>query len=260
MKKNKKKLIEIHLYTLYTIFINIMRCFIVSCGTAFLIIFFYWDEMAPLKRDVFGKMAGSLFQITLLLLIFSHVLSKVLIGDKCCFGYKRCFDSLGIASEKEEKAISDNRKVCIVHEAGHALMAYLQNVSNFRVTLSKTITTYNTQDVEDVKTMILIDYAGAAAEEILLESFSLGSMSSTDSDFVKATEHIKAYIIMTDSSVSKTMLNEELSQQVISLSKEMYSMSKDLLSENKEMLEVLSNELMKKEEMSKEEIIDLLRD
>lgn len=231
-----------------------MRCFIVSCGTAFLIIFFYWDEMAPLKRDVFGKMAGSLFLITLLLLIFSHVLSKVLTGDKCCF------DNLGIASEKEEKAISDNRKVCTVHEAGHALMAYLQNVSNFRVTLSKTITTYNTQDAEDVKTMILIDYAGAAAEEILLESFSLGSMNSTDSDFVRATEHIKAYIIMTDSSVSKTMLNEELSQKVISLSKEMYSMSKDLLSENKEMLEVLSNELMKKEEMSKEEIIDLLRD
>lgn len=67
---------------LYTIFRSIMRCFIVSCGTAFLIIFFYWDEMAPLKRDVFEKVVGSLFPITLILLIFSHVLSRVLLSTR----------------------------------------------------------------------------------------------------------------------------------------------------------------------------------
>lgn len=221
-----------------------MRCFIVSCGTAFLIIFFYWDEMAPLKRDVFEKMVGSLFPITLILLIFSHVFSRVLTGDKSW-------------SSKYE-ILEYDRKVCAAHEAGHALMAYLQNVSNFSVKLPKTITKYSSGSAENVRTMILLDYSGAAAEEVLLGSFSFGSMGSIDSDFVKATEHIKAYIIMTDSSVSKTMLNEELSQQVINLSKKMYSMAKDLLSENKEMLKVLSNELMKKDEMSKEEIIGLL--
>lgn len=196
----------------------------------------------------------------MILLIFSHVLSRVLTGDKS-WSIKYENTPLGIAKIKEEKAISEYyRKVFATHEAGHALMAYLQNVSNFSVKLTKTITEHSSgsAEAENVRTMILIDYSGAAAEEILLGSFSLCSMGSADSDFVRATEHIKNYIIMTDSSVSKTMLNEELSQQVINLSKEMYSMAKDLLSENKEMLKALSNELMEKEEMSKEEIIALL--
>lgn len=249
---------------LYTIFKDIIHCFMISCGEAFLIIFFYWDELTSSirTRSVFVELVKIIFIVS----VFMIIILRIFTRDKRWFGkYETAYETIpfGIAQTKEKVASEYNRKVYAVHEAGHALMAYLREVDNFHITLSKTIAKtiaiYNTQNAEDVKTMILIDYSGAVAEEILLGSFSLCSMGPTDSDFVKATEHIKNYIIMTDSSVSKTMLNEELSQQVINLSKKMYSMAMELLYENKELLKVLSNELMEKEEMSKEEIIELIR-
>ena len=41
----------------------------------------------------------------------------------------------------------------------------------------------------------------------------IGSFIGEDSDFPQATEWIKAYIVMTDSSISKTLLDRELEEK-----------------------------------------------
>ena len=153
-----------------------------------------------------------------------------------------------------------------VHEAGHAVMAYLQDTKDFEVFMSydsaKTVVTYKSQKAEDVKKMILVKYSGAIAEELLLGELSAGSIGILNSNaaFPTATELIKAYIVMTEATVSKTLLNEELADLIISVSNSFYKEATEILSKNKEMLVVISDELKNKDSLKKNEIIQLLKD
>ncbi len=153
-----------------------------------------------------------------------------------------------------------------VHEAGHAVMAYLQDTKDFEVFMSynsaKTMVTYKSQKAEDVKKMILVKYSGAIAEELLLGELSAGSIgiSNSNADFPSATALIKAYIVMTEPTVSKTLLNEELADLIISASNGFYKEATEILSKNKEMLVVISDELKNKDSLKKDEIIQLLKD
>lgn len=151
-----------------------------------------------------------------------------------------------------------------VHEAGHAVMAYLQDTKNFKVFMSydsaKTVVTYKSQKAEDVKKMILVKYSGAIAEELLLGEFSAGCIGifNPNTDFPSATELIKAYIVMTEPTVSKTLLNEELADLIISASNSFYKEATEILSKSKEMLVIISDELKNKDSLKKDEIIQLL--
>ena len=129
-----------------------------------------------------------------------------------------------IRSENKNDTLTEyNRKVSSVHEAGHAVMAYLMEIDSFQVILSdiqpRVVMVQKLQDANAVKKGILIKYAGAIAEEILLDKMHIGSFIGEDSDFPQATEWIKAYIVMTDSSISKTLLDRELEEKTILLSK-----------------------------------------
>lgn len=151
-----------------------------------------------------------------------------------------------------------------VHEAGHAVMAYLQDTKDFEVFMSydsaKTRVAYKSQNAEDVKKMILVKYSGAIAEELLLGEFSAGCIGifNPNTDFPSATELIKAYIVMTEPTVSKTLLNEELADLIISASNSFYKEATDILSKSKEMLVIISDELKNKDSLKKDEIIQLL--
>lgn len=152
-----------------------------------------------------------------------------------------------------------------VHEAGHAVMAYLQDTKDFEVFMSydsaKTRVAYKSQNAEDVKKMILVKYSGAIAEELLLGELSAGSMGilNSNADFPSATELIKAYIVMTEPTVSKTLLNEELADKIISLSNSFYKEATEILFKNKEMLVVVSKALKVNTILNKEQIVQLLK-
>lgn len=154
--------------------------------------------------------------------------------------------------------------ITAVHEAGHAVMAYLQDTKDFEVFMSynsaKTMVTYKSQKAEDVKKMILVKYSGAIAEELLLGEFSAGCIGifNPNTDFPSATELIKAYIVMTEPTVSKTLLNEELADLIISASNSFYKEATEILSKSKEMLVIISDELKNKDSLKKDEIIQLL--
>ena len=55
----------------------------------------------------------------------------------------------------------------------------------------------------------MIIYAGAASEELVFGQYCSGCFGSETADFESAVRYIKEYIVMTDNTVSKTMLEEE---------------------------------------------------
>lgn len=180
-----------------------------------------------------------------------------------------CIDDISKKHRLKDKTdIPDNYdeqiNINAVHEAGHAVMAYLQDTKDFEVFMSydsaKTIVAYKSQKAKDIKKMILVKYSGAIAEELLLGEFSAGSIGVfyPNADFQSATELIRAYIVMTEPTVSKTLLNEELADLIISASNSFYKEATEILSKNKEMLVVISDELKSKDSLKKDEIIQLL--
>lgn len=135
-------------------------------------------------------------------------------------------------------------------------------IESFQVILSdiqpRVVVVQKLQDANAVKKGILIKYAGAIAEEILLDKMHIGSFIGEDSDFPQATEWIKAYIVMTDSSISKTLLDRELEEKTILLSKKLWNESKKILSENRTMVETISENLQRKGTLTSEEVKEIL--
>lgn len=115
-------------------------------------------------------------------------------------------------------------------------------------------TSFKKGNIDDVKTRILITYASAIAEEILLGEFHTGCMGSDDADFETASRLIKWYIVMSNDSVSKTLLDEELAPQMIELSKQFYQETKELLTDNVVLLQKVADELMEKDFLSRDDV------
>lgn len=113
-------------------------------------------------------------------------------------------------------------------------------------------------NAEVVKSMILIKYAGAIAEELIFGHYDAGSFLGSNSDFKNATELIKGYITMIDPERSKTLLDDELKDQLIDISKTFYQECKELLSCNIKLVEHLSNVLTYKERLTTEEVLEII--
>lgn len=141
-------------------------------------------------------------------------------------------------------------------------MAYIKGISNFTVMMScetpHVCIAGQAAGEENLKTLILIKYAGAAAEELILGRFHPPFAYSPDSDFYSATEMIKAYIVMTEPDTSKSMLNEELGPLTVKYSKEFYAEAKDLIGKNTESVKLVASKLMDKKVMDRKEIAALL--
>ena len=86
---------------------------------------------------------------------------------------------LGTAKiNKDNDSQKYKKRMIAIHEAGHAVMAYLRNADDIMVYASlndsKVITSYAYGNKEDVKSMILVKYAGAISEEIILGNYNVG--------------------------------------------------------------------------------------
>lgn len=207
-------------------------------------------------NDIYKIMAGVITCFLMKILIVVYV--KIRKYSTECIGIRNVVD-VEMPMNTAVKFVENQRNVPVIHEAGHAVMAYLQGVEVFKVSSSylhsEVITVLKNDTYEDVKKSILISYAGAIAEEILVGCFSTGSIYGDDSDFHKATEQIKAYIVMSNSEVSKTLLEEELYEEIILLSKKFYREGMEKLTNNKQLLEMVSDSLLKKRHMSKDDFI-----
>lgn len=242
----------------YVIFTDIMKCFLTSCGLVFLIIFFAFEEFKelPLTWELLSKNVLVIFCF----LVFFLCVHELFFGNRwfCCVPIETI---PGIARKREgnqDDIAEYNRKVNAVHEAGHAVMAYLKEIEDFDVILSyinpRVVTVQKMQRAEDIKNMILIKYSGAAAEELIFGNFHAGCWLSGESDFCQAVDLIKGYIVMTDPEISKSLLDEELSGQIIYLSRRLWEEATNIISKKKEMIERLSEELLQKETLDKQQV------
>lgn len=253
--------------------VSLVNSIVYSCGVVLLLLLFTYKNITVERSEIIGIVFmfspfwilpvvskylndefGFLPTTLRKIVDFFRLKKKETVNDNGNTNTKECSSDL--------EQVCNERRTFAVHEAGHAVMAYLLDLPEYHVTISDdyAFTTTENKDLtpEGTKKEILVNYSAAVAEELLLGKFCCGSMGSNNADFETATRLIKAYIVMTNPNVSKTLLDVELAEEMIELSKMFYHESKDILSENQFMLSILSDELMKKSSMSKKEIVKIL--
>lgn len=173
-------------------------------------------------------------------------------------------NSCGIKDMNESDIINKTMEISSVHEAGHALVAYLNGFELFlSVSYENSFTNIVPQnslvmDSDMLKKYILILYAGMAAEKILLGKASMDSFGSNNSDFNRANTYIENYVFMTNDNLSKYSLDPAVQREVLKLSKELYQETYKLLSENKGVLNVLSAYIKDAGKCSYEEVKNIV--
>ena len=91
------------------------------------------------------------------------VLGEYRVGD---VGKAKCIETT-VETDK-------NKKIIAVHEAGHAVMAYLKNAGKFDVNMRDgyVTTDYFLVDAQKHRDHIMVVYAGAIAEELVFGYFT----------------------------------------------------------------------------------------
>lgn len=229
---------------IHKIICNLVGYLIDACGITLLIIFFNWSSSYT-KESIYA-IALTTYTILLLCSGFAWLFSNSPHKDK---------------TENEFPIMSDDtRKKISAHEAGHAIMCHKLNIPvdyiNVSPEHSYVTTTISCQNADDIRNIILILYAGAAAEEICCkdESRLPGNNETAMSDFKRANELLKEYIVLTDDTVSKTYLDIELMDKMILYSKQFYEECRTILLDKENMLNQLSITLYEKGNMSKEQV------
>lgn len=267
--------------TVFGAFVDLIQCFVAACGITLLINFFgltteFLNVTEELSRNAIINEVRAIFFPLITIIILKNVYFWGIdrfLEEKLSDGDNMTPTGIGaIASEMEEvpceaddKIADYNINISVIHEAGHAVMAYLKKLEHYSVyvahTSAKITYVYKNFDLEDVKDQILITYAGAVAEELVLGEFHygcIGSISDQESDFSQATELIKAYIVMNDCTKSKSLIDLELSDEIIKLSNEFYQEAREILSSNKDALDTIIEALNKQRQLTQEEVEKLL--
>lgn len=237
---------------------RIVERFITACGITLLLCFFN-ESIEEYTRDNIVMVVSSIFLFECLLSVFCKVVKYMDTLPSSSSGTWQ--DSTMTALQEEcTQEIDKSRRIISTHEAGHAVMAYLNNAVKFDIDLLNNCvhTAYNLADVEEVKKYIMVTYAGAASEELIFGQYCSGCFGSETADFESAARYIKGYIVMTDNAVSKAMLEEEIGQKVITLSNDIYAETLESLALHKNMVRHLADILLTKNYLKTEEVKEIL--
>lgn len=193
--------------------------------------------------------------------------------------FEEAIDKKILKGNKRSNENKSDKAIVAIHEAGHALMAYLCKKPIARATISG-----NTSGVggfvlhsdkdsvfsnkNDFGNDIMIAYAGRAAEEIVLgpDYITIGASS----DIASATNLIKDYVekygfnrdsgllnisVLQDSGV---LMPDVVYNHMVELSNNFYDKTKSEIKENRHLLEILSMALVSEESISGENISKIL--
>ena len=228
---------------------------LISSSSLFFILLFYRKNITLLSNGtqiVLSRSETMRLLISYIWAIIAIEIPVLLLGSNFfAIRPKQQTEGIGYAAIKKSTNHADDmdEEIKVLHESGHAIMALVKTDYDFEV--------INGPRAEDLYKMILTDYAGAAAEEIVYGKISSGSMGTPTSDFERAKERIKMYITMTED-VSKALLDSELSDKIINASNLFYAEAKDILSDHLEELKKLSEKLKGVDSMTRKEIEQLL--
>ena len=255
----KKQIIDfIKKLDAHAIFAIAVKRFITACGITLLLCFFY-ENMEEYTRESVARVVSCIFLLECILGIIGKIVMVIDTWTTTGTGSWQAIAMESLAAESIQKD-SKNKRIITVHEAGHAVMAYLKNAEKFDIDIANNCvhTAYNLPDIAECRNCIMVNYAGAASEELIFGHFCSGCFGSGTADFESATELIKGYIVMTDATVSKTMLAEEIGQKVIKLSNDLYAETLELLTPHKEMIQLLADILLTKDYLETKEVREIL--
>lgn len=239
-------------------FLRIVKRFITACGITLLLCFFS-EDVEVYTRESIVRVVFSIFLFECLLSIFYKVVNYLNTLPNSSADTWQDTAMAALAEESTHK-IDENRRIVAVHEAGHAVMAYLNKAVKFDIDIPNNCvhTAYNLSDIEEYRKYIMVTYAGAASEELIFGHYRSGCFGSEIADFESAARYIKGYIVMTDNTVSKAMLDEEIGQKVITLSNVIYAETIESLTSYKSMIEHLADILLTKNTLKTEEVREIL--
>ena len=182
----------------------------------------------------------------------------------------------GNRSKREEYA--EDKRVVAYHEAGHAVMTYLEHQPISRASIIGTTSGVggavfggdtDSCFVTDKELLgrIRIAYAGRASEEIKFETVTTGASN----DITQATQYMISYIEkygfdkdfgMLDMEVlnERSLLNNEsITEKLSEMSKKTYEQTISQLKENYFLVEALATKLLEVETLTGTEILELFR-
>ncbi len=208
---------------------------------------------------------------------------------------KKSFIKVGIGTEKKSKVITDKEKrITAYHEAGHAILFHVlpdvgpvytvsiiptgNGAAGFTMPLPERDEMFNTKG--RMKQEIIVDLAGRAAEELILEDITTGASQ----DIKIATKTARAMITRYGFSDTIGMVNYDydddevfigrdlahtrsysenianrIDDEVKKIIDECYQEAKRILIQNKEILEACASLLIEKERITREEFEALFR-
>ena len=171
-----------------------------------------------------------------------------------------------ITPELSIKTMNVNR----IHEAGHAVMAYLQGFQvieciTFATPEQAPYTRYDTPDnpatIEQYENIILVCYAGAVSEILVNGKLSTGCIGMDGkSDFEMAEKLIRNLLLIQDNEFGYTTGGEAFENAVREKSKELFDKTMEILSKHQKLIEKLVKALEDKNSLSGEEVSIILED
>jgi len=244
---------------IYKITYDIMRCYFISCAVTLLIFFFY--EQALFSQESARAMVCSIF-IFLLILFAAYVMMFDRSRYKKSISLQCTVPPVESAMQINSDVAAYNRTISSFHEAGHAVMSYLKSFEQYDAFVTDTspcvVSICKLQDAAGVRDYIVMLYAGAAAEEIFFGSFHSGVACGDTSDFIKALNYMKMYLMMTRSDISKACLDEEVAAHIKKLSDDLYNEALEILSQNRHMVETVASKLKETGSLTTKDIKELL--
>lgn len=253
----------------YSIFFDFMRTFFISCSIMFLLLYFDWNPEKMQNTYTFDGIKEAVGTLTIILFATRSGI-QILINparwiEETSNQCKQEIEKEPVVTEQE----SFDKQVAVVHEAGHTVMSYLTGRKILYVevgshkghTFGHTVLDCRFFTGPELHNLVLNYYAGAIAEQLVYGYFHDGSMSiggAKTGDFHSATDAIKAYIVQTDPQVSKSLLDAELSERIISLSKEWWKEAEQKLTPMLPAIQRLADALEKKNYLSEEEVVEII--
>lgn len=181
-------------------------------------------------------------------------------------------------NHSKKKAHERDREIIAYHEAGHAVMNYLLGLPIARASIQSTIsgvggvvfreeldTQFMTKN--DYENTILVCYAGRASEQIKYSDITTGASN----DITQATNMMMQYIEhlgfdnnfgLLDMSVlgqNHILNSDSVTEKLSKMSNDLYEKTLELLKANYDKVEILAQALLEAEQLSGEEIGELLK-
>ena len=180
---------------------------------------------------------------------------------------------MGGHKKKDSDRNENEIKTVAYHEAGHAIVGYLQNEEVSKISIVPTtsgaggVTIFNQKKMgmyskTELESHIRTLYAGRNAEVILNGEADITTGASND--IKEATKAIKGMVSAYGMSKYGLLNLEELDmpmsdlmEEYMAISKKLETESMKLLTDNKDLLDRLSKELMEKETLDENDLIEL---